>query len=419
MPHEQRPRLLPVADALDSLLSPLSPTSTETIAVTDSVGRVLAQDAVSRLDLPPAAVSAMDGYAIRAADGATSGASVTRIGESAAGHPFTGTLGPGEAVRIFTGAIVPDGADSIILQEDVTASGEQDGATITLNSPAIAGKFIRPAGLDATVGSALLPAGTLITARGMALLLASGHTQITVQARPHIGILSTGDELVRPGDDLAPGQIISSNAAYLAAFVTACGGIPVDLGIAADRAGAALAAVRATPLPLDFIVTTGGASVGTHDHIATDLESTDAKSPSGTALSFWKIAMRPGKPLISGAIDGIPLLGLPGNPVSSAICALVFLRPAMARMTGTTTALTSCPAELATDLADNDHRQDYLRVTVTYRDGHPPLVTPAPKQDSSMISVLARCNALAVRPPFDPARKAGDTITILPYPDGL
>ena len=432
MPTKGAGGLLSVADALSGVLSPLKPLAAETIPTTQSIGRVLAETAVSGLDMPAADLSSMDGYAVRAADCLTAGTRLTRIGESAAGHPFSGNIGPGETIRIFTGAYLPAGADAIILQEDAIATAESDGATITITEPATAGRFIRPVGLDAKKGAPLLPAGTRITARAMALLLAAGQIDIAVRRKPVIGILSTGDELVPPGLPLAPGQITSSNAAYLMAFVAASGGTPVDLGIAKDRPGAALYAVRNTPQPLDFILTTGGASVGTHDHIATDLNTTDlnTKNPknsgakeSGTILGFWKIAMRPGKPLISGAIDGIPLLGLPGNPVSSAICALVFLRPVIATMTGDITTATATdaliPAELAHDLPANDKRQDYLRAIITYRPGAIPLVTPAAKQDSSMIGVLATATALLVRLPFDPARKTGDTVSIMLYPDTL
>ena len=427
MPTKGAGGLLSVADALSGVLSPLTPLAVETIPTTQSIGRVLAETAVSGLDMPAADLSSMDGYAVRAADCLTAGTRLTRIGESAAGHPFSGTIGQGETIRIFTGAYLPAGADAIILQEDVIATAESDGATITITEPATAERFIRPVGLDAKKGAPLLPAGTRITARAMALLLAAGQIDVTVRRKPVIGILSTGDELVPPGLPLAPGQITSSNAAYLMAFVVASGGTPVDLGIAKDRPGAALYAIRNTPQPLDFIVTTGGASIGTHDHIATDLNTKNPKdsgaNESGTILGFWKIAMRPGKPLISGAIDGIPLLGLPGNPVSSAICALVFLRPAIATMTGDITTATAkdalIPAELAHDLPPNDKRQDYLRAIITYRPGAIPLVTPAAKQDSSMIGVLATANALLVRPPFDPARTTGDTVSIMLYPDTL
>ena len=402
------PPLLPVAEALSSILQGLAPHETETCAIQEARGRVLATDIAARLSLPPAPVSAMDGYAVRAADCLSVGTLLTRIGESAAGRPWSGTIGPGEAVRIFTGAVVPEGADSILLQEEVEATDEADGASITLNEVPRTGQFIRPAGLDVTAGDVILTAGTVMSARLIALAVSAGHTEVSVWRRPHIGILSTGDELVSPGGTPGPGQIISSNATYLAAFVTACGAVPVDLGIARDRPGAMLACVRASASQLDLIVTTGGASVGVHDHIVDDL------SASGTALGFWKIAMRPGKPLIHGRIDDIPLLGLPGNPVSSAVCATIFLRPAIARLSGGDHEPRLVAARLTTDLAPNDRRQDYLRATLDYDANGQALVTPARKQDSSMISIYAGANALLVRPPHDVARQTGDMVMVMP-----
>ena len=408
MPSDAGPGLLPVAEALDRILRDLAPGPAETCTLPDAIGRVLAGDLKARLSLPADPVSAMDGYAARTVDCASGGKALTRIGESAAGNPWTGMVGPGEAVRIFTGAVVPDGADCIILQEDVTASSEEDGANITIHEVPQAGKFIRPAGLDVTRGDVILCKGVVMSARLIALATSAGYTDAPVYPRPHIGILSTGDELVRPGETPGYGQIVSSNATYLSAFVRACGGVPVELGIARDRPGAMLEALRASPLPLDLVVTTGGASVGTHDHVVDDLSS------AGTELGFWKIAMRPGKPLIHGLVDGIPLLGLPGNPVSSAVCANIFLRPAIARLSGTAYDQQLMAARLATDLSENDRRQDYLRTTLSLDKDGAPLATPAVKQDSSMIGVYAHANALIVRPPFDPPKSAGDTVMVMP-----
>ena len=405
---DRPPPLLPVADALDRILRGLAPSQTEICRLQDVRGRVLATDIPARLSLPPAAVSAMDGYAIRAADCQAPGASLTRIGESAAGRPWGGSVATGEAVRIFTGAVLPDGADTILLQEDASASDETDGATITVNEVPRAGQFIRPAGLDVTTGDIILSAGSVMSARLIALAISAGHTEVSVWRRPTVGILSTGDELVPPGGAPGPGQIISSNAVYLSSFVAACGAVPVDLGIARDRPGDMLACVRAAPAPLDLVVTTGGASVGVHDHIVDDL------SASGTELGFWKIAMRPGKPLIHGRIDDTPLLGLPGNPVSSAVCANIFLRPAIARLSGSDHHPQMIAAQLAIDLKANDRRQDYLRATLDYDPQGRAVVTPARKQDSSMISIYAGANALIVRPPHDEARQAGDMVMVMP-----
>ena len=400
--------LLAVDEARERIIAGLAPMTSESLPLSDTMGRVLASDVSARLSLPPAAVSAMDGYAVRGGDCSAVGTTLRRIGESAAGRPWDGSVEAGTAVRIFTGAVVPQGADTIVLQEDVTAESEDDGARITISELPTHGQFIRPAGLDVSKGDLILRAGTVMSARLIALAVSAGHSEISVWRRPHVGILSTGDELVRPGEVPGAGQIISSNATYLSAFVEACGGIPVDLGIARDRPGEMLACVRAAPAPLDLVITTGGASVGTHDHIVSDLNS------AGTELGFWKIAMRPGKPLIHGRIDDIPLLGLPGNPVSSAVCANIFLRPAVARLSGTDHEPQMIEARLGIDLAENDRRQDYLRSVLAYDGNGRPVVTPAKKQDSSMISVYAGANALVVRPPFDPPKTAGDTVMVMP-----
>ena len=313
-------------------------------------------------------------------------------------------------LRVWIRVDAADDASSLLevpLQEDVDAESEDDGTAVTVNEAPRDGQFIRPAGLDVTAGDVVLTAGTVMSARLISLATSAGHTEVSVWRRPHIGVLSTGDELVLPGDEPARGQIISSNATYLAAFVRACGGVPVDLGIARDRAGAMLEQVRAAPVPLDMVVTTGGASVGTHDHLVSDLKG------AGTELGFWKIAMRPGKPLLNGRIDDVPLLGLPGNPVSSAVCANIFLRPAIARLSGGEHHPQMIAAKLTAELRENDQRQDYLRSRLVYDESGRPTVTPARKQDSSMISIYAHADALIVRPPFDPAKSAGDEVLVM------
>lgn len=403
--------LLAVDDALAQILYELKPVDPETVDMQSAVGRILRQEVTAQLTLPAHDTSSMDGYAVRMADLETIPHILTRVGESAAGHPWTGTIGANQAVRIFTGAYLPDGADCVVLQEDCDADEEADGATITVKEAPKLGQFIRPAGLDVAQGDTLLAAGTKMTARGIALAIATGHTSLSVARRPIIGILSTGDELAEPGTEMFDGQIISSNADYLAAFVRACGGEPVQLGIAADVAGAALAKIRNSPLPLDFVVTTGGASVGVHDHIRDDLRA------AGSRLNFWKIAMRPGKPLISGSVDGVPMLGLPGNPVSSAVCALVFLQPAIQKLSGGTARPLMITTELGTALPANDKRQDYLRTRLQHRDNALPLSTPAKRQDSSMISVLTHADGLMIRPPFDPPKDIGDHMPVMLFPD--
>ena len=407
---DKKPPLLLVDQALAAILELLPQTNTVIKPLDKALGFTLAEDLVAVLTLPPQAVSAMDGYAVRAADVTSFPCKLTRIAESAAGHPWTGKIVTGQAVRVFTGAAIPDGADTIVIQEDVDPVAEQDNVEITVRSAEIAGRYIRPAGLDITTGQVILPAGTLLSARAIGLAVAAGLTQASVRLRPRVGVLSTGDELVSPGELPGPGQIISSNASFLANFVRACGAEAVDLGITRDVPGAMLDAVRRTS-NLDLVVTTGGASVGTHDHIVSDMLSSGQN-----ALNFWKIAMRPGKPLISGNVDGTPLIGLPGNPVSTAVCALVFLRPAIAHMAGGTASSFQFLMPLAVDLDVNDQRQDYIRAQITIKDGIQ-VIMPAPRQDSSMMSVLATANALIVRPPFDSAKAAGEFVSVIPLPD--
>lgn len=411
------PPLLAVAEAKQRILDGLGRTATEMVSYQSALGRTLAAPVYAKASVPAFDLSAMDGYAVRGEDIKTLPASLTRCGESAAGHPFTGKVGAGEAVRIFTGAMVPDGADVIILQEDTDAESEEDGVKVTINASNPAGKHIRRKGLDMQRDAVVLDAGHHMTARAIGFCLSAGHTELEVYKQPRVGILSTGDELVPPGTVPAHGQIVSSNAQYLADFVEMNGGIAVHLGIVRDAAGALLEALEAHG-ELDLIVTSGGASVGVHDHIAGDLDSAHPSDDKDnqTQIDFWKIAMRPGKPVIFGKIRNIPLLGLPGNPVSSAICAMIFLAPAMAHMQGRHHQDMTFHATLTSDVRENDKRQEYLRATLAYDEAGKAIVTPAGMQDSSMLSVLARADVLIMRPPFDPARQAGAQVTILPIP---
>ena len=402
-----RSSLLSVDAALDRMLASLSPTMPMRQLLTDALGKILAEDIHAKLTLPPHDVSAMDGYAVRADDVANCPATLTRIGEAAAGHPWAGRVEAGQAVRIFTGGYVPDGADTIIIQENVDATSEADHTVITVHEGAAKGRYIRPAGLDISAGALALGKGTLLSARCIGLAIAAGATSAVVSRPPRIGILSTGDELVPPGQIPGPGQIISSNAAFLSAFVKSCGGEAVDLGIATDKPGAVSDTVMAAT-NLDLVVTTGGASVGNHDHIVDDL--------ADGALGFWKIAMRPGKPLIWGKIGNAPLLGLPGNPVSTAVCALVFLAPAISKLGGGTHQQHLFSAAITTDLPENDLRQDYIRARMGRADHGVTSVRPAQRQDSSMMATLAQADAFIVRPPFDPPINAGDIVSILPMP---
>ena len=412
MPNEQsnKSALIAVDDALSAIITLLPKTDITVLPLSDALGYTLAKDLFANLTLPPQAVSAMDGYAVLRDDVAVLPCKLTRIAESAAGRPWGGKITNGQAVRIFTSAAVPVGADTIVIQEDVDPVPEQDGVEIVVRSAGSRGCYIRAIGLDFTAGQKILSVGALLSARAIGLATAAGLTEVTVSLRPKIGILSTGDELIAPGQAPGPGQIISSNASFLKTFVVACGADAVDLGIAPDVPGAMLAAVRSTKETLDLIITTGGASVGTHDHIVSDLD-TGAKS----GLNFWKIAMRPGKPLISGYVDNIPLIGLPGNPVSTAVCALVFLRPAIVYMTRGTASIPSFLVAVGTNLRANDQRQDYIRANL-HNSPNGQIVLPAPRQDSSMMSVLATANTLIIRPPYDPEKQAGDMVTVLHIP---
>lgn len=389
----------PVAEARARILAALAPTGAETVPLAEAAGRVLARDVAARLTQPPAAVSAMDGYAVRAAD-AQAGTTLRMIGAAPAGHPFAGAIGPGECVRIFTGALVPAGADGILLQEDATAAD----TAITVNETVLPGRWIRPAGLDFAAGETLLPAGRRLTARDIGLAAAANHPWLAVHRRPRIGILATGDEIALPGDPLPAGGIVSSNAHALAALIRAAGAEAVVLPIAPDDSDA-IVTLATGARGCDMLLTTGGASVGEHDLVQ------KALGPQGFALDFWKIAMRPGKPLIWGRLGETPILGLPGNPVSALVCGVVFLLPAIAVMSGLPAAPTpSAPAILGTAMAENDKREDYVRATLC-ADGR--VVTPFPKQDSSMLKTLARADALVIRAPFAAPIAAGAEVEVI------
>jgi len=395
--------MLTVAEARVRILAGLRPLGSEQVAVSEGLGRVLAEDVAARVTQPPAAVSAMDGYAVRAADVAVVPARLTLIGEVPAGSSFAGRVGPGETVRIFTGAPLPAGADTIVIQEDVDAAAP----TITVREGAAPGTYVRPAGLDFAAGEPGLAKGRRLTARDIGLAAAMNWPWLRVTRRPRVAILATGDEVVMPGEPIAPSQIVSSNGLALAAFVTACGGEPLPLGIVADDR-AALAAMAEGARGADLLVTTGGASVGDHDLVRSAL------GDQGLELDFWRIAMRPGKPLLFGRLGTTPVLGLPGNPVSSLVCATIFLKPALDLMLGLPPA-DAAPrtARLGCDLASNDRRQDYLRARLT-RDAAGRLVaTPFPVQDSSMLTRLAWADCLVLRAPLAPPARAGDEVEII------
>lgn len=410
--------LLPVDDALARILSAVGPLPSEIIPLTEALGRVTAEPVIARRTQPPVAVSAMDGYAARAADLQACPVTLTRVGTSAAGARFSRKLGAGQCVRIFTGAPVPDEADCIVIQEDVSIDRDADGARVTITDPVRPGTFVRPAGLDFSTGDVGVPAGRRMTARDVGLAAGMNVPWVTVHRRPRVAILATGDEIVRPGEPVGPDQIVSSNGYTLAALVRAVGGEPIDLGIAPDDAEALRTMVRGAR-GADILVTTGGASVGDHDLVQSALAD-EGMGTDALDIGFWRIAMRPGKPLIFGHLGATPLLGLPGNPVSTVVCATVFLRPMLEALMGLPAGpVPLSDAILGADLAENDRRQDYLRSTLHTAEDGTNVATPFSRQDSSMMSRLAAAQALIVRPPFDAARKAGTAVRILPLEGGF
>lgn len=401
--------MIPVAEALARMLAAVAPLPAETVALPDGLGRVLAADIAARVTQPPVAVSAMDGYAVRGADVATAPARLRRIGEVAAGARFEGRVGPGEAVRIFTGAPVPAGADTVVIQEDTTV----EGGHVIVAEPYAAGRFVRRAGLDFTVGTVGLEAGRRLVARDIGLAAAMNVPWLSVRRRPRVAILATGDEIVMPGEPIGPSQIVSSNALALAALVATAGGTAANLGIARDDPGS-LAALADAARGFDLLVTTGGASVGEHDLVRSVLGG------RGMQLDFYKIAMRPGKPLMFGRFGDVPLLGLPGNPVSSMVCGILFLRPILRRLQGLREAAEPMSrATLGTALAENDGRQDYLRARLETGPSGESVAYPFPLQDSSVLSLLATADCLVVRPPRAPAARPGDRVDILPLSTGI
>ncbi len=394
--------MISLEEARQRILAGIRPTGPETVALAAGWNRVLARPVISRLTQPPADVSAMDGYAVRAGDTAA-GARLSVTGAAPAGRPFAGEVGPGEAVRIFTGGFVPAGADAILIQENARAAA--DGLEVL--EPVAPGRWIRRRGLDFAEGQELLPAGRRLTARDIGLAAASNQPWLTVHRRPRIGILATGDEIALPGEPLPPGGIVSSNAHALAALVASAGGEGIILPIAPDDAGS-IAALAGSG-GYDLLVTTGGASVGEHDLVQ------KALGRDGFALDFWKIAMRPGKPLIWGRLGTMPVLGLPGNPVSALVCGVVFLLPALARMQGLPDqAPRTIQAAAGTDLPENDIRADHLRATLMRDAAGGWVATPASRQDSSMLAVLASADGLILRAPFAPALPKGGMVEVVP-----
>jgi molybdopterin molybdotransferase len=402
--------LMSVTEALRQVLEHALPLSSESVPLADAYGRVLAADLAAQRTQPPADVSAMDGYAVRSADVNSAPARLRLIGEVAAGHPFAGTVGAGEAARIFTGGVVPPGADTIVIQENTTRENTtRDADVVLINQASGAGRHIRRAGLDFASGAVLLAKGRRLNDRDLALAAAMNHASLTVYRKPKLAVLATGDELVLPGAQPGIGEIVYSNGYATMALARREGCDVVDLGIAPDRLPETIAAVRrARDGEADILVTSGGASVGEYDLVQKSLAA------EGLKLSFWKVALRPGRPMMHGRLGPMHVLGLPGNPVSSYVCGVLFLVPLIRRLTGRADYEPRLePAQLGCDLPENDERADYLRATLAPGPDGLPVATPCPLQDSSMLTPLAKANCLLIREPHAPAAKAGGRCVIL------
>jgi molybdopterin molybdotransferase len=389
--------MISVEDALARCLALTALTDTETLPLRRGNSRVMATAATAQLTQPPFDASAMDGYALGRA--AAVGESFTVIGESGAGHAFHGAIAPHQAIRIFTGAPLPEGAVSVAIQEDILRDGDQ----IILKTTAKMADNIRPRGQDFVLGQALSP--RLLRPNDLALLAAMNVPDVTVRRRPIVALMASGDELVMPGETPGPDQIIASNTFALAAMVEAAGGEARMLPIARDSE-ASLRTVFALTEGADLIVTIGGASVGDHDlvgKVATDL---------GLERAFWQIAMRPGKPLMAGKVLGIPMLGLPGNPVSAIVCGHLFMVPMLKAMLGLPPEPQVLSARLGHPQPANGPRDHYMRARLTIESGQP-TVTAFARQDSALLTILTEANALLIRPKGDGPRGAGDMVNYI------
>ena len=396
--------LMSVAEALRRVLEHAEPLATEMAPLIEAHGRVLGQDLKALRTQPPAAMSAMDGYAARSADVASVPATLKLVGKVAAGHPFKGAVGPGEAARIFTGGVLPAGSDTIVIQENTRREGEN----VVVLTSATKGRHVRPAGLDFSQGAVMLGKGHRLTDRDLSLAAATNHASVPVHRRPRLAVLATGDELVMPGTNPGDAEIVYSNGFATMALARREGCEITDLGIAPDRLAETIAAVRrARDLNSDILVTSGGASVGDYDLVQ------QALAAEGLDLSFWKVAVRPGKPMMHGRLGPMHVLGLPGNPVSSYVCSVLFLVPLIRRLAGRS----DCDpvtetARLGCDMPENDERPDYLRATLTRGPDGTLVATPFPAQDSSMLLPLAKADCLLIRAPHAPAVPMGSACVI-------
>lgn len=399
--------MIPVEQALGRILAAIEVQPAEQVSLRNALGRALAVDVTSRRTQPPHAMSAMDGYAVKAADIAAVPVELKVVADIPAGASYEKALEPGEAARIFTGAPLPPGTDTIVIQEDT----DRDGDVVTVKETARKGAYVRAAGLDFAEGETLLKAGKVLNARDIGLAAAMNHPWLMVRRKPRIAILATGDEVVMPGDEIGPNQIVSSNSLALAAAVEVLGGEPVLLGIAKDDADS-LKTLAAGARGADMLVTTGGASVGEHDLVQSVL------GEHGLKVDFWKIAMRPGKPLIFGAMGDTLMLGLPGNPVSTIVCATIFMAPAIRAMLGQNADLADqeFTALCGVDLKKNDRRQDYLRASLVTGPDGTLTATPFEKQDSSMLRLLQQADCLVIREPHAEPLSTGSPVRCLRIP---
>ena len=395
--------LISVEEARARILAAIPQTPSETVPIAEAHGRVATEDLTARLNHPPDAVSAMDGYALRSADVGEAPLRLRKIGVSRAGARFVGTLGAAQCIRIFTGAVVPEGADVIALQEDAEEAGDE----VILREVGPPGRFIRRAGMDFSVGQTLVSAGRALSARDIGLLASSGHGEVPVRRRPRVAILSTGDELVAPGAIPGPDQIVGSNGIALAAAVRSWGAEAVEIGIASDETGA-IAAAADQARGADLLITSGGASVGDHDLVQAGFAERDFKT------DFWRIAMRPGKPLMFGHIGELPVVGVPGNPVSALVCAMLFVRPAIRKMLGMAGAAPEFDrARLTVAMAANDKREEYGRGRLERAADGALMVTPFSAQDSAMQKLLAHADCLIRRAPHASAAAVGEEVEIV------
>jgi molybdopterin molybdotransferase len=398
--------LLPVADAKARLLAGAKPIqAVDTVALGEARGRVLGADIAARLTQPPFNASAMDGYALKASDAPDLGSELRVIGSSSAGHAFDGVVGRGETVRIFTGAPLPQGADTVLIQEDAEAI---EGNRILTRFEVTAGRHVRPKGQDFHEGEVVLPTGTVLDFSQLTVAAAMNHPTVAVYRRPRVAILATGDELVQPGAVPGPAQIIASNTFGISALIRDNGGDVVDLGIAADReADIAAAIAKAQAAEVDVLVTLGGASVGDHDLVQATLKG------AGMALDFWRIAMRPGKPMMVGRLGDMQVLGLPGNPVASLVTGMLFLEPLLRILARLPERRREVEAIAGRPLAANDQRQDYLRARLRRNPEGQLVAEPFDKQDSSMMKIFAQSDGLIIRPPHAPALAQGEPCPVL------